>query len=299
MRLGAGAPCHREPLDSRRRGRGSAAIERRGGCDAAADEGEEHEEKAHEAGPAGAAKSFLQRRFALRVDDPFQAGLAFRALGDHARENYLRFPYTTGTRQEARFLADALALPPGALVLDVACGLGRHEPLLPWRVVGADLSRGLLEVARERSRGGWVQAEARHLPFRPVFDAAWSVCEGAFGLLPDDEAHERMLREVHACLKPGAPFLLSAMSVFGMAHDPAFDPRTNVMVDTHSVQNPKGRARSFTLATRAFAPREVLAMGERAGFRVEALWGGVTGAYERRALTVDDPEMLVLFRKPA
>lgn len=239
-----------------------------------------------------------QRRARPGVSDPFEGGLAFRALGDHVRENYLRFPYTTGTKQEARFLVDALGLPEGALVLDVACGLGRHEPLLPWRVVGADLSRGLLETARVRSRGEWVQAEARRLPFRPVFDGAWSVCEGAFGLLPDDAAHEAMLASVHACLKPGAPFLLSAMSVFAMAFDDSFDVRTNVMRDEYSVKSPQGRARTFALATRAFAPREVIAMGERAGFQVDALWGGVTGAYERRPLTAEDPEMLVLFRKP-
>lgn len=233
------------------------------------------------------------------MDDPFRGGLAFGPLGDHAREGYLGFAYTKGTRQEARFLADALALPKGARVLDVACGLGRHEPLLPWRVVGADLSRGLLETARARSRGEWVQADARGLPFTASFDGAFSVCEGAFGLLPDDAAHERMLRSVLSCLKPGAPFLLSAMSVFAMSADASFDPATNVMVDAYDVPSPAGETRRFTVATRAFTPREVMDMGRRAGFEVGALWGGVTGAYERRPYRADDPEMLVLFRRPA
>lgn len=235
----------------------------------------------------------------MAEDDPFQGGLAFRALGDHARENYLRFPYTKGTRQEAAFLVEALGLPPGALVLDVACGLGRHEAHLPWRVVGADLSRGLLETARSRlPQGAWVQAEARALPFRPRFEGAFSVCEGAFGLLPDDEAHVAMLRSVRACLAPGAPFVLSAMSAFAMCQDASFDPATNVMIDGYDVPSPKGRARRFTVATRAFTPREVLDMGRRAGFEVEALWGGVTGAYERRPFAVEDAEMLVLLRRP-
>ncbi|HVM46053.1 MAG TPA: class I SAM-dependent methyltransferase [Candidatus Thermoplasmatota archaeon] len=231
--------------------------------------------------------------------DPFGGGLAFRAVADHARENYLRFAYTKGTAKEARFLQEALALPKHALVLDVACGLGRHERHLPWRVVGADLSRGLLEVARRDSRGvGWVQAEARRLPFRAAFDGAWSVCEGAFGLLPDDAAHVDMLRSVRACLKPGAPFLLSAMSVFAMCTDPHFDPLTNVMETPQTVESPDGKRKRFVVATRAFTPREVAGMAREAGFEVEHAWGGVTGAYERRPFAVDDPEMLLLLRRP-
>jgi ubiquinone/menaquinone biosynthesis C-methylase UbiE len=239
-------------------------------------------------------------------DDPFEGGTGFRAIGEHVRENYLRFDYAKGTKQEARFLRDALAeLPADARVLDVACGVGRHEPLVPWHVVGVDLTRGLLEVARDTCPTpklryvSWVQADARALPLRPAsFDAAWSLCEGAFGLLPDDAAHVRMLREVHAALKPGAPFVLSAMSVFAMVHDEHFDLATNVMTDVNRVKSPTGETKSFRLSTRAFAPREVLAMGRAAGFEAEHLWGGVTGAYERRALRPEDPEMLVFFRKP-
>ncbi|HET6405485.1 MAG TPA: methyltransferase domain-containing protein [Candidatus Thermoplasmatota archaeon] len=233
------------------------------------------------------------------MSDPFGGGLAFREVADHARENYLKFPYTKGTKQEATFLLETLRLPPHARVLDVACGVGRHERHLPWRVVGADLSRGLLEVARRDSRGEWVQAEARQLPFKPVFDAAWSFCEGAFGLLPDDAAHVEMLRSVRACLKPGGLFVLSAMSVFAMSSDEHFDPLTNVMRTPQTVAAPDGRKRKFVVATRAFAPREVIRMAHEAGFEVRDVWGGVTGAYERRDFTVDDPEMLLVLRNPA
>lgn len=231
--------------------------------------------------------------------DPFAGGHAFREVADHARENYLKFEYTKGTKQEAEFLRETLRLPADARVLDVACGLGRHERHLPWRIVGADLSRGLLEVAHRESRGAWVQADARHLPFRPVFDAAWSFCEGAFGLLPDDAAHGEMLRSVRACLKPGGVFVLSAMSVFAMCTDEHFDPLTNTMSTPQTVASPGGRKRKFVVTTRAFAPREVLAMAEEAGFEVQHVWGGYTGSYERRDLTIEDPEMLVVMRAPS
>lgn len=234
------------------------------------------------------------------MKDPFGGGTAFGAVADHARENYLKFAYTKGTAKEARFLQEALALPKHALVLDVACGLGRHERHLPWRVVGADLSRGLLEVAARDSKGvGWAQADARRLPFRAAFDGAWSVCEGAFGLLPDDAAHVAMLRSVRDCLKPGAPFLLSAMTVFGMCTDRHYDLLTNTMSTPQIVESPAGVKQRFVVTARAFAPREVIAMAAAAGLDVEHVWGGTTGAYERRKLEPDDPEMLVLMRKPA
>lgn len=233
------------------------------------------------------------------MEDPFGGGLAFRAVADHARENYLAFDYTKGSHQEARFLREALGLPKHALVLDVACGLARHEKHLPWRVVGADLSRGLLEIAhRERRLAGLAQADARRLPFRAAFDGAWSVCEGAFGLLPDDAAHVEMLRSVRGCLKPGAPFLLSAMSVFAMSADKHFDVRTNVMRTPQVVESPEGRRKRFVVATRAFAPREVIAMAREAGFGVEHVWGGITGRYTRQPFTAEDAEMLVLMRNP-
>lgn len=231
--------------------------------------------------------------------DPFGGGLAFREVGEHARENYLRFDYTKGTKKEAKFLREALALPKDALVLDVACGVGRHEHHLPWRVVGADLTRGLLEVARrDAPMAGLVQAEARALPFKPVFDGGWSVCEGAFGLLPDDAAHVAMLKSVRACLKPGAPFILSAMSVFAMCADDHYDLMTNVMQTPQQVRAPDGKMREFVVATRAFAPREVIAMATAAGFLVEHVWGGITGAYTMQDLTYEDAEMLFLLRNP-
>jgi SAM-dependent methyltransferase len=53
--------------------------------------------------------------------------------------------------EEARFVADLLPEPPGAL-LDVACGTGRHARELAelgWAVTGVDINPALLEHARE------------------------------------------------------------------------------------------------------------------------------------------------------
>jgi demethylmenaquinone methyltransferase/2-methoxy-6-polyprenyl-1,4-benzoquinol methylase len=66
----------------------------------------------------------------------------------------------------------ALALPPGSFVLDLACGTGdltRLAGRAGYRVVGTDLSRGML--AANRSGVPLVQADSSQLPFPDgVFD---------------------------------------------------------------------------------------------------------------------------------
>jgi len=60
----------------------------------------------------------------------------------------------------------ALALPPGSLLLDVACGTGDLSRLArrrQYRVIGADLSAGML--AANHCGAPLLQADCSHLPF--------------------------------------------------------------------------------------------------------------------------------------
>lgn len=60
----------------------------------------------------------------------------------------------------------------GAVVLDAPCGTGiLHDALEAqgFRVVGADISTAMLDVARLRgARPGWVKADLEQPPFRPA-----------------------------------------------------------------------------------------------------------------------------------
>jgi len=62
----------------------------------------------------------------------------------------------------------AAALPTGAVVADMGCGPGLDAARLAdlgHRVIGVDLSIGMLEVAREKFAGHLVQADLRRIPF--------------------------------------------------------------------------------------------------------------------------------------
>ncbi len=236
------------------------------------------------------------------ADARFGDGTWFAAIGDHTRDRYLDFPYARGAAGEVDFLAKVLAVPEGGRVLDVACGVARHSTILArhrdWSITGADISRGLLQTARERAAAAgasitFVRSDARALPFGPVFDAAFSVCEGAFGLLGSDAEHARFLRSMARILKPGGRFILSTMNAFHFAaHDDAFDPLTNVCIDHADVKGHDGTTRTFTVPTRAFTPREVATLLSAAGFRILHVYGGTSGDYGEHPLQWDDPEAL-------
>ena len=125
------------------------------------------------------------------------------------------------TQREADFLQRQLAVRPGASLLDVPCGHGRHAielALRGFRVTGVDLSGELLEAAREeaarcgvRDRVRWEQADMREIPAGADFEAAF--CAGSsFGFL-GDEGDLQFLRAVAGALAPGGRFVLDASKV--------------------------------------------------------------------------------------
>jgi tRNA (uracil-5-)-methyltransferase TRM9 len=112
------------------------------------------------------------------------------------------------------FLAEA---PAGDLGLAVGCGNGRHVAPLSDRVdrvVGVDVSRGLLDVAAERCRDrplALLQGEAAALP---VADGAVDVglYVATVHHLRPREARVRSLDELARVLAPGGRALVSAWS---------------------------------------------------------------------------------------
>ncbi|HEX3605320.1 MAG TPA: methyltransferase domain-containing protein [Candidatus Dormibacteraeota bacterium] len=98
-------------------------------------------------------------------------------------------------------------------VLDVGCGTGILATLVrqrsrDTRVVGCDLSLGMLRRAAERVRGTWLQADALRLPLRDgVLDAV--VSTQAFHFIPDRPA---ALREFHRVLEPGGLLVIAMIN---------------------------------------------------------------------------------------
>lgn len=238
----------------------------------------------------------------------------FEDLADHLGPTYLRYAFTRGTEQEADALVGALGLEPGALVLDVGCGPGRHVRALAkrgMRVVGLDVAAAFLEVAASRPVPGaaYVRGDARALPFPPVFDAVVSLCQGGFGLL-GGPAHDDapldpdgvVLDQVVGVLRPGGVVAMSAFSAYfqvrWLEEGDTFDALRGVNHERTSIRNEAGEEREVDLWTSCFTPRELRLLAARAGLEVLDVWSVTPGAYRPATPSLDQPELLLLARRP-
>jgi SAM-dependent methyltransferase len=227
----------------------------------------------------------------------------FEPLAEHMGDAYLRYSFTKGTEQEVGFLVDALALAPGMRVLDVGCGPGRHAHALAALgidVVGVDISQRFVDLANEGAPPGatFQRADARALSFAAEFDVVLSLCQGAFGLVGDEDG--AVLAGMARAVKAGGRVVFSAFSAYFMVRfledQDTFDAASGVNHETTTVKDNDGNELAAELWTSCFTPRELRLLCGAAGLATDAIWSVTPGAYERRPPDLEHPEYLVLAR---
>ncbi|MDB4957207.1 MAG: Methyltransferase type 11 [Myxococcales bacterium] len=215
-------------------------------------------------------------------------------------EDYLRtLPFLTAqaTQAEAEFVIEAMTLQPGANVLDVGCGYGRHAMELAARgyhVVGLDLSTPLLvrggeEAQRRGLTINFVRGDMRELDFENQFDAAYCLFS-TFGYF-DDETNKKALTNIARALKTGGKVLIEILNRdYIIADLPTrvwwegegcvvleevelnyFSSRIQV---NRSVVFDDGRQLEQEISVRAYSLHEVGKLMHAAGFRVLEVSGG-------------------------
>ncbi|HPC61686.1 MAG TPA: class I SAM-dependent methyltransferase [Verrucomicrobiota bacterium] len=224
--------------------------------------------------------------------------------------------FTKNTLAEVDFLIEALELKPGASVLDVGCGTGRHAIELARRgycVTGVEISEGMLQQARRHAKAAavqvhWRREDATVFEVDESFDGVICLCEGAFGLLSKGQdalgQPLAILRRVAASLRPAARCLFTVLNGYAMARrrnqsdveQNRFDP-LNLTEISICLPGPRGEERP--LRERGFVPTELRLLFQMAGLEVEAIWGGTAGNWGHRPLELDEMEIMVLARKPA
>jgi SAM-dependent methyltransferase len=215
-------------------------------------------------------------------------------------EDYLRtLPFLTpqATQAEAEFVINAMNLAPGAQVLDLGCGYGRHAMELAARgfhVVGLDLSTPLLVRGGEEAhrRGltiNFVRGDMRELDFENQFDGVYCLFS-TFGYF-DDETNKKTLQNVARALKPNGKVLVEILNRdYVIADLPTrvwwegdgcvvleevelnyFSSRIQV---NRSVVFDDGRQLEQEISVRGYSLHEVGKLMHAAGFRVLEVSGG-------------------------
>jgi len=234
----------------------------------------------------------------------------FEPVAEHLGAAYLRYSFTKGTEQEVGFLLDALGLSPGQRLLDVGCGPGRHSYAFArtgLEVVGVDIIQRFVDIASADAPPGesFRRADARDLRFDAEFDAAISLCQGAFGLAGGPgaslDADGEVLAGIARALKPGGVAAVSAFSAYfqvrWLEDQDTFDAAAGVNHEVTEVRDEAGGVAPAELWTTCFTPRELRLLAAGVGLEVEAIWSVTPGAYTRAEPTIDTPELLLIARR--
>lgn len=233
----------------------------------------------------------------------------YQDLFEKLGKNYLNLPFTQGTIQEVNFIVEQLELKEHHKILDVGCGAGRHSIELAKRgfqVTGLDFSPRMLEVARERASQASVQVDffhgdARTMNFRGQFDAALSLCEGAFGIMENDEENLAILTNIYCSLKTSGKLLLNVLNAsFIFRHpeqDTYFDPRTCIGYWSEKFTTESGKQEELLCSNRYYTFPEIKSILENVGFQVIDGFGCEVGKFQKREIDLDDFEILVFAQK--
>jgi SAM-dependent methyltransferase len=191
--------------------------------------------------------------------------------------------------REAAFALRALGLAPGATVLDLCCGRGRHLRELPG-AVGIDLDLASLRGLRAAC------ADIRALPLRSgCLDGVVSLFS-SFGYLESDEEDARALGEVARVLRRGGALLVdllnreNALAGFAQTQQRveedgtlvverrAFDALRSRLTTSFVIVAPDGaRTDSVGHSLRLYTLTEISRMLAAAGLRLQRTYGSFAG----------------------
>jgi SAM-dependent methyltransferase len=237
----------------------------------------------------------------------------------------------TDARRLIHLIERAARPEPGARILDVACGRGRHARLLAtlgYRVTGIDLSPNAIRTARERAaREGldveFQVADMRDLPFEGAFDGIVNLFT-SFGYFDDDAQHQAAIAQMARAVVPGGFLVQDFMNAERAAatlvpedeRTTAADGigtvtihqrrwlaegpggrRINKRIDLTCYEHPEGEPDTFTFteSVRLLERSDFERMYAAAGMEIEAAFGDYDGAPP----SPDAPRLILLARRTA
>jgi ubiquinone/menaquinone biosynthesis C-methylase UbiE len=229
-----------------------------------------------------------------------------------------RYAETERSRQEVDFIIERLGIEPGARILDLCCGQGRHMVDLLRRgydVVGVDLSTYMLNHCREALKAAGVhsclvQSDMREINFLSEFDGIINMFT-SFGYLESDAEDQKALNKVSLALKPGGRFLIDMINRDSLIcrfaeriwsenergdlllNESRFDVMVGRIISRELTVAPDGSVAEQGNSIRLYTYNEIEKMLKCAGMSVEFTYG----EFDSSPFSLDSKRMLVVARK--
>ncbi len=200
-----------------------------------------------------------------------------------------------------------LGATPGARVLDLCCGPGRHSLALAdlgYRVLGVDRTEAFLEEARRRADEAGLDVDLAHADMREfvepgAFDFAINV-NTSFGYFRDAADDRRVLSHVLESLKPGGRALLElagkeVIARIFQARDWTESSGEFLLYERHIeddwswirnrwIRVELDERQEFEVEHRLYAASELKGLFTEVGFRDVSAYGGLDGSpYDQAA----------------
>jgi SAM-dependent methyltransferase len=218
------------------------------------------------------------------------------------------------TEKQLQFLKNHLKAE--GYVLDLACGTGRHSiPLnqLGYQMVGLDISRKLLRIAKQRSRTvEVVLGDMRPLPFKTGAFTAGISMDTSFGYLPSETDDRTSLAEVRIVLFQQGTFVVDVFNReeitnkyrgknqssnwkeypdFFLKQERTLSQSGEFLIDLWIIRDKEnGRLEIFEHSVRLFEPKKLTGLLDQAGFGVTVVYG----SYEDEDFGPNSPHLIII-----
>jgi D-alanine-D-alanine ligase len=231
---------------------------------------------------------------------------------------FLKHPLITPERTvgEIDFVLAQLDLPPGARVLDVGCGAGRHSIELArrgYQVVGIDPALAMIEAARAAAAEAGVAPDFRQVSGETFladeeFDAAICLFT-TLGQISEEGDNSQLVERAYAALRPGGFFVVEVpgrdATVKTLKPTDRFEgperytdvtrryhAEDSSVTEVFDVVSPQ-ETRRYVLRYRLYSRKELVDLLQEAGLSILAAYGD----YEGTPLSPESPTILVVARK--